>query len=48
MVSLGAANARQPAVIGMLASIRIDREESAVRVSLSAPVDALVKLVFPR
>jgi hypothetical protein len=47
MVSLAAAtNARQPAIAGMLQSIRIERQERVVRVSLSAPLDALVRLVF--
>jgi hypothetical protein len=31
----------------MLESTSIVREERVVRVSLSAPLDALVKLVFP-
>jgi hypothetical protein len=48
MVSLAAAtNARQPAIAAMLQSIRVVREERVVRVSLSAPLDALVKLVLP-
>ena len=48
MVSLGiATSARQPATAGVLQSIRIVREDRVVRVSLSAPLDALVKLVFP-
>jgi hypothetical protein len=48
LVSLAAAtNARQPATAAMLQSIRIVRQERVVRVSLSAPLDALVKLVFP-
>jgi hypothetical protein len=48
LVSLGiAANGRQPTIAGLLASIRIDREERVVRVSVSAPLDAFVKLVFP-
>jgi hypothetical protein len=47
VVSLAAAtNARQPAIAGLLQSIRIAREERVVHVSLSAPLDALVKLVF--
>ena len=42
LVSLAAAaNARQPAIAGMLQSIRIGREERVVRVSLSAPLNAL-------
>jgi hypothetical protein len=41
LVSLAAAHAT------VLESIRIVREERVVRVSLSAPLDALVKLVFP-
>jgi hypothetical protein len=47
VVSLGiAGNARQPATAGVLASIRIVREERVVRVSLSAPVDVLARLVL--
>ena len=47
LVSLGmATNARQPAITGVLQSIRIAREERVVRVSLSAPLEALVRLVF--
>ncbi len=47
MVSLAAAtNTHQPALAGALQSIRIVREERVVRVSLSTPLDALVKLVF--
>jgi hypothetical protein len=47
MASLAAAtNARQPAIAGVLQSIRIRREERVVHVSLSAPVDALAKLLF--
>ena len=43
LVSLAiATNARQPATAAMLQSIRIVREERAVRVSLSAALDALV------
>ncbi|MCX6632716.1 MAG: hypothetical protein NTW28_34370 [Candidatus Solibacter sp.] len=46
MVSLAAAgNARQPAAANLLGSIRIRREDRVVQVSLSAPVDALVKLL---
>ena len=40
------ANARQPTTAGVLQSIRIGREERVVHVSLSAPVDALRKLLF--
>jgi hypothetical protein len=40
------ANARQPTTAGMLHSIRIGREERVVHVSLSAPLDALGKLLF--
>jgi hypothetical protein len=48
LVSLAAAtNARQPATAALLQSIRIVREDRVVRVSLSAPLDALVRLVFP-
>ena len=47
VVSLGmAANARQPATASVLGSMRIVREERVVRVSLSAPADALARLVF--
>ena len=47
MVSLVAAtNARQAATAGLLESIRIGREEQVVHVSLSAPLDALAKLLF--
>jgi hypothetical protein len=47
IVSLAAAaNARQPAIAGPLQSIRIRREERVVRASLSAPVDALARLLF--
>ena len=47
VVSLAiASNARQPATAAMLQSIRSVREERVVRVSLSAPLDALVKLAF--
>ena len=47
VVSLAAATtARQPAAAAMLQSIRIVRDERVVRISLSAPLDALVKLVF--
>jgi hypothetical protein len=40
------ANARQPATAGMLHSIRIGREERVVHVSLSAPPEALARLLF--
>jgi hypothetical protein len=47
LVSLAtAANARQPTTAGMLQFIRIGREERVVHVSLSAPLDALGKLLF--
>jgi hypothetical protein len=47
MVSLAAAtNARQPATAGVLQSIRIRREDRVVQVSLTAPVDALARLLF--
>jgi len=47
MVSLAiATTSRQPATAAVLASIRIAREERVVHVSLSAPLDALVKLLF--
>ena len=47
MVSLVAAtNARQAATAGLLESIRIGREEQVVHVSLSAPLDALAKLLL--
>jgi hypothetical protein len=47
MVSLVAAtNAGQPAIAGTLESIRIGREERVVHVSISAPLDALAKLLF--
>lgn len=47
MASLAVATtSRQPATAALLASIRIARQERVVHVSLSAPVDALVKLVF--
>jgi hypothetical protein len=46
MVLLGAATAgRQPSTAGMLESIRIRREDRVVHVSLSAPLDALAKLL---
>jgi hypothetical protein len=46
MVSLTAATtARQPAAAAMLESIRIVRQDRVVRVSLSAPLDTLVKWV---
>ena len=41
-----ATNGRQPAMAGMLQSIRIGREERVVNVSLSAPVDTLARLLF--
>ena len=47
VVSLAAStNARQAATAGLLESIRIGREERVVHVSLSAPLDALAKLLF--
>jgi hypothetical protein len=47
VVSLAAAtSAREPALAGMLQSIRIRREERVVRASLSAPLDALARLLF--
>ena len=47
MVSLAiATNARQPVTAGVLESIRIRREERVVHVSLSAPLDALARLLF--
>lgn len=47
IVSLAAAaNARQPALAGPLQSVRIRRDELVVRASLSAPLDALAKLLF--
>jgi hypothetical protein len=47
LVSLGiATTSRQPATAGVLASIRIARQDRVVHVSLSAPLDALIKLVF--
>jgi hypothetical protein len=47
MVSLAiATNARHPATAGVLAAIRIQREERVVQVALSAPLDALAKLLF--
>src|ERR1035437_1929984 len=47
MVSLVAAtHARQAATAGLLESIRIGRQERVVHVSLSAPLDALAKLLF--
>jgi hypothetical protein len=47
MVSLAAAtNARQAATAGLLESIRIGRQERVVHFSLSAPLDALAKLLF--
>ena len=47
IVSLAAAaNARQPAIAGPLQSIRIRRDDRVVRASLSAPLDALARLLF--
>ena len=47
IVSLAAAtNVRQPAIARALQSIRIRREDRVVRASLSAPLDALAKLLF--
>ena len=47
IVSLAIATAaRQPATAGMLQSVRIAREERVVHVSLSAPLDALAKLLL--
>jgi hypothetical protein len=47
VVSLAAAtNGRQPAIAGALESIRIRRDERVVRASLSAPLDALARLLF--
>jgi hypothetical protein len=47
LVSLAiASNARQPTIAGALESIRIAREERVVNVSLSAPLDALARLLF--
>jgi hypothetical protein len=47
VVSLAAAtSARQAATDGMLESIRIGRQERVVHGSLSAPLDALAKLLF--
>jgi hypothetical protein len=44
LVSLGiATTSRQPAAAGVLASIRIARQDRVVRVSLSAPLDALLQ-----
>jgi hypothetical protein len=49
LVSLAAAaNARQPATAGLFESIRIGRDDRVVHASLSAPLDALAKLLFPR
>ena len=46
IVSLAAAtSARQPSTAGVLQSIRIRREDRAVHVSLSAPLDALARLL---
>jgi hypothetical protein len=41
-----ATNARQSALTGLLAAIRIVRDERVVHVSLSAPLDALVRLAL--
>jgi hypothetical protein len=47
IVSLAAAaDARQPAIARPLQSIRIRRDELVVHASLSAPLDALAKLLF--
>ncbi len=47
LVSLAAAaNARQPSIAGPLQSIRIHRDDRVVHASLTAPVDALAKLLF--
>ena len=47
IVSLAAATtARQPAIAGALQSIRIRREDRVVHASLSAPLDALARLLF--
>ena len=47
IVSLAAAaNVRQPAIAGPLQSIRIRRDDRVVRASLSAPLDALARLLF--
>jgi hypothetical protein len=47
MVSLAVAtNARQSVTAGVLQSIRIHREDRVVYVSLSAPLDALARLLF--
>src|ERR1022692_1174367 len=47
LISLAAAtNTRQPATAAMLQSIRIVREDRVVRVSLSAPLETLVRLVL--
>jgi hypothetical protein len=46
IVSLAAAtSARQTSTAGVLQSIRINREDRVVRVSLSAPLDALARLL---
>lgn len=48
LVSLAiATHTRQPATAALLQSTRIVREDRVVRVSLSAPLDTLVTLVFP-
>jgi hypothetical protein len=47
LVSLAiATSARQPATAAMLKSVRIGREGRAVNVALSAPLDALARLLF--
>jgi hypothetical protein len=46
IVSLAAAtSAREPSYVGVLESIRINREDRVVHVSLSAPLDALARLL---
>jgi len=46
IVSLAAAtSARQPSMAGVLESLRIRRDDRAVHVSLSAPLDALARLL---
>ncbi len=48
IVSLAiATNMRQPAPTGLLQSIRIQRDDRVVHVSLSASPDTLLKLLFP-
>ena len=47
LVSLAiATNARRPATASVLESVRIGREERVVHVALSAPLDALARLLF--